>query len=126
MVSSRITVSAWLSPSSIPACKNCINDEYKEIINVGKKLESLTKSVKDLKTKNDKLEGEIISITHGVDHWRSRVNNMKDKVLDEYKKYIYVENDLAEIKIEQGAIECKDSAMKEHQKFRDNLQMNFL
>ena len=33
-------------------------------------------------------------------------------------------NDLAEIKIEQGAIDCKDSAMKEHQKFRDNLQNN--
>ena len=68
-----------------------INDEFKEMINkksVYKKLKNLKKNVKDLKTKNDKLEGEIISITHGVDHWRYRVYDMKDQVLDKYKKYI--------------------------------------
>ena len=48
-----------------------INDEYKEMINdeaVDKKLESLAKNVKDLQTKNGKLEAEIISVRHGVDN----------------------------------------------------------
>ena len=48
-----------------------INDEFKEMINdkaVDKKLESLTKNVKDLQTKNGKLEAEIISVRHGVDN----------------------------------------------------------
>ena len=102
MVSSRITVSAWLSPSSIPACKNCINDEYKEIINVGTKLQSLTQSVKDFEIKNDKLKGEIISVRRGVNNWRSGVNNVKNQILDEVKKDI--ENDLEEIELEHGTI----------------------
>ena len=51
--------------------KDGINTELKEIINdeaVEKKLESLTKNVKDLQTKNRKLEAEIISVRHGVDN----------------------------------------------------------
>ena len=48
--------------------KNDINDEFKEIINdeaVDKKLQCLTKTVKDLQTKNSKLEAGIISERHG-------------------------------------------------------------
>ena len=79
-----------------------INDEFKEIINdeaVDKKLESLTKNIKDFQTKNEKLEAEIISVRHGVDNWRAGVNNMKGQ--DEVSKG--VENDLDNIKFEQGA-----------------------
>ena len=76
-----------------------------------RKLTNLTKNVKDFKTKNGKLEKEIISVRHGVDNWKSGVHNMKDQVLDEVKKDI--ENDLVEIKIEQGVIEREVSAMKE-------------
>ena len=40
---------------------------------------------------------------------------MKNQILDEVKKDI--ENDLEEIELEHGTIECDISAMKEHQKF---------
>ena len=70
-------------------------------------MKNLTKNVKDFKTKNEKLEKEIISVRHGVDNGNSGIHNMKDQVLDEV-----IENDLLEIKIKQGAIECEVSAMK--------------
>ena len=75
-------------------------------------MENLTKNVKYLKTKNDKLEGEIISVWHGADNWRSGVIKINDQILDEVKKGI--ENDLNVNKLEQDAIEHNISAMKEH------------
>ena len=52
--------------------KNGMNDDFKGIFHdesVDKKLETLTKNVKNLKTKKDKLEREIISVRNGVNNW---------------------------------------------------------
>ena len=49
-----------------------MNDDFKGIFHdesVDKKLETLTKNVKNLKTKKDKLEREIISVRNGVNNW---------------------------------------------------------
>ena len=63
-----------------------------------------------MKIKNDKLEGEIISVRNAVDNWRSGVNNMKDQILDEVKRGI--EKNSGKIKLEQDAIEHDVLIMK--------------
>ena len=57
-----------------------INDEV-----VDKKMESLTKTVKDFHTENSKQKSEIISVWQGVDNWKAGVNAIKGQLLNEVK-----------------------------------------
>ena len=50
---------------------NMVNDESADM-----RLENLMNDVESLKTKNDKLEKEIVSVRQGVDHWKDGVNKM--------------------------------------------------
>ena len=60
-----------------------INDEYAD-----KNLETLTKNLKDLRAKNEKMEKVITTVRHGVDNWRSEVKKMNVQILDEVKEGI--------------------------------------
>ena len=83
--------------------KDNVNDRFKKKINdegLGKKMESLTNTVKDLRTVNSKLKAEIISVRHGVDNCKAGVNAIKGPLSKEVKEE--KEKDLVEIKIEQS------------------------
>ena len=53
-----------------------------------KKMENLTEDMESLKTKNDKLEKEIISVRQGVGNWRNYTKKMSAQILNNVNKNI--------------------------------------
>ena len=51
-----------------------------------KKWETLSNDVKDLKSRNGKPEKEVITVRHGVNNWKEKVNTMTEQILTNINK----------------------------------------